>query len=132
MSTIPLVYNAKNKLKMSYRRRRAFLASLKFPRWVVAASVLLIGFLLLLGDLSDASGRLRAPNLAALLYIVAIVGLALVIYSGLAPTEDTNGSLTSKIQVWRKLRRRPKAAIDSEPISRRTEASTTSPPTQQR
>lgn len=74
---------------MSYRRRkRDFVASVRFPRWVVAASILLIGSMLLLGALSDASGTLRRPNLGAVLYIAAIIGIAaLVIY--LDRTQDS-------------------------------------------
>ena len=68
---------------MSRSRKQSFANSAVFPRWMLAAGVLLIGFMLLLGALSDASGRLRAPGLGSVLYMAAVSGVAaFLIYSG--------------------------------------------------
>lgn len=73
----------KTKIRLSRPRKRSFAESVEFPRWVVAAGVLLIGFMLLLGALSDASGELRTPGLGSVLYMAAVAGIAsLLIYTG--------------------------------------------------
>lgn len=109
----------KNKVGMSYRsRKRGVVESVEFPRAVVAASVLLIGFLLLLGALSDASGRLRKMDLGSALYMAAVIGVAvLVICSPRASTKDRKKSLWSK-----NLRKpcRPPDAISQQPQARET------------
>lgn len=115
----------KNKVGTSYRRRkRDFVESVEFPRAAVAASVLLIGFLLLLGALSDASGRPRMLDLGSALYMAAVIGIAmLVINSCRAPTKDCNRSIGSDNRVRRKPSRRTVAvsqqarvrATDSQP-----------------
>ena len=64
---------------LNRRRKRRFTESVEFPRWVVAAGVLLIGFVLLLGALADDSGKLRMPGAGAVLYVAAVIGVAAVL-----------------------------------------------------
>jgi hypothetical protein len=64
-------------------RKRSFAKTAEFPRWIVAATILLIGIMLLLGALSDASGRLRIPGVGSALYLSLIIAIAaVIIYSG--------------------------------------------------
>jgi hypothetical protein len=63
-------------------RKRSFEKTVEFPRWIVAASILLIGIMLLLGALSDASGRLKIPGVGSAFYLSLIIAIAaIVIYS---------------------------------------------------
>jgi hypothetical protein len=42
----------------------------------MAAFVLIIGFMLWIGVLSDPSGKLRAPSVGSICYVVAVIGVA--------------------------------------------------------
>ena len=67
----------KAKVKLSLRvRKRRFTQSISPPRWVFAAAVLLIGFMLLLVGLSDREGIVRPPGLGGYLGIAAVLGIA--------------------------------------------------------
>jgi hypothetical protein len=55
--------------------------SVEFPRWVVAASILLIGLVLLLGALADNSGKLRMPGAGSVLCMAAVGVAAVLSYS---------------------------------------------------
>ena len=57
-------------------RNRKVSESVEFPRWILAASVLFIGLLLLLGAVSDVDGNLRKPGVGGYLYAAAVFGLA--------------------------------------------------------
>lgn len=121
----------KTKVGMLYRRRkRDFAKSVEFPRAVVAASVLLIGFMLLLGALSDASGRLRMLDIGSALYLAAVIGIALlVVYSG--RTQDSTKDPRSRSRVGRRPSKPRDGAVGSKAISRRMEARASSRPQQQ-
>ena len=61
---------------------RVFAQTAEFPRWILASGVLLIGFMLLLAVLSDASGELKTPGIGSVLYMVGVTGVAaFLIYS---------------------------------------------------
>ena len=62
-------------------RKRSFAESVEFPRWVVAAGVLLIGLVLLLGALADDSGKLRMPGAGSVLCMAAVGVAAVLSYS---------------------------------------------------
>ena len=64
---------------LNRRRKRSSAESVEFPRWVVAAGVLLIGLILLLGALADDSGKLRMPGAGSVLYLAAVIGVAAVL-----------------------------------------------------
>jgi hypothetical protein len=55
------------------RRKRTVAESAQFPRWVVAAGVVIIGFMLLLARLSDSSGNLTRPGRGSVLYMAALI-----------------------------------------------------------
>jgi hypothetical protein len=63
--------------RLSYRAaERRFARSVGFNRWIMAAFVLIIGFMLWIGVLSDPSGKLRAPSVGSICYVVAVIGVA--------------------------------------------------------
>ena len=84
---------------LNRRRRRRFTESVEFPGWVVAAGVLLIGFVLLLGALADDSGKLRMPGAGSVLYMAAVIGVAAVLLhsrrSRHSPAKDRREPLAS-------------------------------------
>jgi hypothetical protein len=62
---------------VSFRpRKRSFAASVEFPRWVVSASVLIIGFVFWLGAVSDSTGKPLKLGVGSLLYFAAVLGTA--------------------------------------------------------
>lgn len=64
-------------MRLSYRsRERRFAKSVAFPRWFTVPFALIIGLMLWLGVLSDPSGHLRTPRTGAILYVVAVIGVA--------------------------------------------------------
>lgn len=72
---------SKTRGKIVRSRKRSFAESVEFPRWVLAAEVVLIGFMLLLAALSDSSGKVRTPGAGSILYMAAVLGVAaLLIY----------------------------------------------------
>ena len=81
------------------RRKRRFAECVEFPRWVVAAGVLLIGLILLLGALADDSGKLRMPGAGSVLYLAAVIGVAAVLFyprrSRHLPAKDRREPLAS-------------------------------------
>jgi hypothetical protein len=63
--------------RLLYRAaERRFARSVGFPRWIMAAFVLTIGFMLWIGVLSDPSGKLRTPSVGSICYVVAVIGVA--------------------------------------------------------
>jgi hypothetical protein len=63
--------------------RRTFAETAEFPQWMLVGGILLVGFLLLTGALSDASGKLSKPGLGSVLYMAALIGVgAVLLYSG--------------------------------------------------
>lgn len=60
-------------------RKRKFVESVEFPRWIVAVGVLLIGFMLLLAETSDRDGNLNNPGIGGYLLIAAVVTIAAAI-----------------------------------------------------
>ena len=63
--------------RLSYRsQERRFAKSVAFPRWITVPFVLIIGLMLWLGVLSDASGRLRMPGMDSIFYVAAVIGVA--------------------------------------------------------
>lgn len=59
--------------------KRTFAETAEFPQWILVGGVLLVGFLLLIGALSDASGKLSKPGLGSVLYMAALIGVAAVL-----------------------------------------------------
>jgi hypothetical protein len=47
-----------------------------FPRWLAVPFTLIIGLILWLGVLADPSGRLEKPGAGSILYVIAVVGVA--------------------------------------------------------
>jgi hypothetical protein len=77
---------------LNRRRKLRFTESVEFPRWVVAAGVLLIGFVLLLGALADDSGELRMPGAGSVLYMAAVIGVgAVLLHTSAADTHLRTG-----------------------------------------
>jgi hypothetical protein len=63
--------------------KATFADSVELPRWVLATGILLIGIMLLLGALSDASGKAADAGRCSVLYIaVVIAAAAVLVYSG--------------------------------------------------
>ena len=58
-------------------RERRFANSVPFPRWVMAAFVLIIGLMLWLGVLADPLGDLRTPGLGSIFYVAAVIAVAI-------------------------------------------------------
>jgi len=54
-------------------RKRRFVESVAFPRWVVAGGVVLIGFMLFLATISDPDGKLRAPRFGEYLLLAGVL-----------------------------------------------------------
>ena len=64
---------SRSKRPVSLRlRRRSFVDSVSFPRWVVSASILLIGFVFWLGAASDPRLKISAGRLASLVYFAVV------------------------------------------------------------
>jgi hypothetical protein len=62
--------------RLSYRsQQRRFAKSVVFPRWITVPFILIIGVILWLGVLSGPSGKLRAPGMGSILYLVAVIGV---------------------------------------------------------
>ena len=73
----------KEKNDTSCSRKQSFANSAVFPRWMLAAGVLVIGFMHLLGGLSDGSGKLMMPGTRSVLYMSAVIGIAVfLVYAG--------------------------------------------------
>lgn len=72
---------AKTKARASQPRRRSFAASAELPRWIVAAEVVFVGFILWLAVFSDASGKvgITSPGsvIYSVIYMAAVLGVAL-------------------------------------------------------
>jgi hypothetical protein len=63
--------------RLSYRaQQRRFAKSAAFPRWLTVPFTLIIALILWLGVLADPSGRLKAPGAGSVVYVVAVVGVA--------------------------------------------------------
>jgi hypothetical protein len=64
-------------------RKRSVADSVEFPRFILAAGVLVIGIILLFGALADASGKLSAPGIGSAIYMAVVVGIVIaLIYVG--------------------------------------------------
>jgi hypothetical protein len=61
--------------KTSRPRKRTFAESVKFPRWIVSVSVLIIGFVFWLGAVSEGGGA-KMSGLGSALYFAAVAGVA--------------------------------------------------------
>jgi len=61
-------------------RSRSFVSSVGFPRPVVALGVLIIGFMLFLGAISDAAGNLTRPGVVGFIYLAALISLAVYLF----------------------------------------------------
>lgn len=57
-------------------RRRSFAHSVTFPRWMLAAEIVLIGGMFWLARLSNGSERLAAPGLGSVLYFTLVLAIA--------------------------------------------------------
>jgi hypothetical protein len=53
--------------------------SAALPRWVTIPFVLIIGSILWIGVLSDSSGHLIIPGVDSILYIAAVIGVAVLL-----------------------------------------------------
>ncbi len=63
--------------RLSYRSRHGrFAKSAWFPRWIKLPFVLIIGLMLWVGVLSDPSGKPRLPGMGSILYVAAVIGVA--------------------------------------------------------
>lgn len=63
----------KTKSALSSRgRKRSFAESVEFPRWVVGAGIMLIGFMLFLALILNPDGKLRKPGIAEYLFLAAV------------------------------------------------------------
>jgi membrane associated rhomboid family serine protease len=60
-------------------RDRRLAGSAGFPRSQAAVFVLLVGFTLWNGVLSDPSGRLRTPDIGSVSYVAAVVGVTVLV-----------------------------------------------------
>ena len=56
-------------------RRRSIAGSVEFPRWVVSAGIVLIGFMLFLALISNPEGTLRKPGIAEYLFLAAVIAV---------------------------------------------------------
>lgn len=80
---------SKTRGKTARSRRRTFAESVEFPRWILAAETVLIGLMLLLGALSDSSGAVRSPGVGSIVFIAAVIGIAVaVIHRGRNRSSD--------------------------------------------
>jgi len=59
-----------------HARERRFARDVQFPRWILAAFVLIIGFMLWMGVLSDPSGKLGMPGIGSIFYVAAVTAVA--------------------------------------------------------
>jgi hypothetical protein len=50
-----------------------------FPRWITVPFILIIGLILWIGVLSDSSGHLTVPDEDSILYVVAVVGVVILL-----------------------------------------------------
>ena len=103
--------------------KRSFAESVEFPRWILAAGVLLIGLMLLVATLADDSGKLNTPGTASVLYLTALIGIAAaLIYSDRVRRSPEAGRISApsflKDHARRKPRIFPPAPVDG-PIFRR-------------
>lgn len=55
------------------------IGSAGFPRWIAIPFILIIGMILWIGVLSDSSGRLTMPDADSILYVVAVIGVAILL-----------------------------------------------------
>jgi len=64
-------------------RKRNFVDSVSFPRWVVSLSILIIGFVFWLGAAADPALRLPTTGIGSIFYFAALAGTAAVpLYAG--------------------------------------------------
>jgi hypothetical protein len=49
---------------------------MQLPQWLWGAFVLILGLMLWLGALSDATGELRMPGVGSIFYFAVVIGLA--------------------------------------------------------
>ena len=49
------------------------------PRWITIPFILIIGLILWIGVLSDSSGHLTMPDADSILYVVAVVAVAVLL-----------------------------------------------------
>jgi 4-amino-4-deoxy-L-arabinose transferase-like glycosyltransferase len=47
-----------------------------FPRWIAIPFILIVGLVLWIGVLSDSSGDLTVPDVDSILYVLAVLGVA--------------------------------------------------------
>ena len=59
-----------------HARERRFATKVQFPRWILAAFVVIIGFVLWMGVISDPSGKLRTPSRGSIFYVATVIGVA--------------------------------------------------------
>ncbi len=50
-----------------------------FPRWITIPFILIIGSILWIGVLSDSSGHLAVPDADSILYVVAVIGVVILL-----------------------------------------------------
>ncbi len=75
--------SSKTRARVLQPRKRFFAESAEFPRWFLAVGVVLIGFMLWLAAQSDVSGDLVKPGYGSAIYMVAVIGVALLlVYAG--------------------------------------------------
>jgi hypothetical protein len=60
-------------MSASRSRKRSLAESVEFPRWIVAAGIGLIGFMLFLAAISDSAGKLGSPRVREYVFLGAVV-----------------------------------------------------------
>ena len=60
-------------------RREAQTGPAGFPRWITIPFILIIGLILWIGVLSDSSGHLNVPDADSILYVVAVIGVVILL-----------------------------------------------------
>lgn len=59
--------------------KQNFAESAEFPQWLFVAEVVGVGFILVLVCLSDAKGGLSRPGVGSMLFLIGIVGAAVLL-----------------------------------------------------
>ena len=56
-----------------------FSASVSIPRWITIPFILIVGLIIWVGVLSDSTGSFTGPDLDSILYVVAVIGVVLLL-----------------------------------------------------
>lgn len=64
---------------ISRRQKRNFAESVEFPRWLLAAGTMLVGFMLFLSAISSPEGMLRKPGFAECLFLAGVIALGILV-----------------------------------------------------